>query len=732
MKKCGIVSTSCVAAGLDVMCWWVQYHLKLGVSRIYLFIHDARAPTSTGKTTSGAVQARHLVSRVRERIDVDDVRICEATHDTDIVALQERHATEAIEAARQDGLDWLFHIDDDELLYLTEPGACGEDALSRAFDDVDDQVFNLRIDNLEVQKVTRVGDSTYNFFEEEKLFKLRVGLHADGSKVARYHDPRFYVHGGNPATGGDGHTAPYLSYWNGKSCGRLKEPGLKPCGVHFFASARGDAANAGAQQRATRLVLLHYPFCHFATWRHKFNVLDASQRSDWGHYREARLAIVEALAPGGAGESGVDDFYRRTVAGGGTGEQLADEDDAEERLALYMPPCAAPQEWRSGAYFRNVDGVYELDAPNANLPSSYVYNVPDTGMWLVGSTPGATTGAAVAYDAADHPADVRAQWSVYDGTQWSTADVAIGAIATRCGRRFAVIDASEVLSGVAQRRAKSTTPKPATTTTTTSYSGPDHAKLAAVVLLGLETHTPYRDRFWEAVAAAAGREPSGDVADTALRRALAAGARCMGAPPVAAKLVAERLSASHAHSDELRDAVAQARQLRARLLGKHADRDCVQLTVGLDCVQSWRTGLYAFVEAQLYQRVKDRGNEQDSFLFAVPSRGMWLVGSTPGSTTGGLVAYDRATRPHDLKAPWHVYDGQAWVQAPAITVKPVSGGTRQKPQAEKPPSAPTMPTPGPSSKKVQPSDMTPARSPPPLPTRPAKRGAVLPVAGSAQ
>ena len=84
-------------------------------------------------------------------------------------------------------------------------------------------------------------------------------------------------------------TAPFLSYWNGKSLGRLAEPGLRPCGVHFFAAARGDAARCDAQDAADGLVLLHYPFCHFPTWRRKFNILDATQRSDWGHYKDARL-----------------------------------------------------------------------------------------------------------------------------------------------------------------------------------------------------------------------------------------------------------------------------------------------------------------------------------------------------------------------------------------------------------------------------------------------------------
>ena len=104
------------------------------------------------------------------------------------------------------------------------------------------------------------------------------------------------IHRSPQLSSADGLTAPYLSYWNGKSAGRLAEPGLRPCGVHFFAAARGDAAKNDAQDRGAGIVLLHFPFCHFRTWRHKFNVLDATQRSDWGHYRDARLAIVDAGA----------------------------------------------------------------------------------------------------------------------------------------------------------------------------------------------------------------------------------------------------------------------------------------------------------------------------------------------------------------------------------------------------------------------------------------------------
>ncbi|KAJ8602132.1 hypothetical protein CTAYLR_001643 [Chrysophaeum taylorii] len=676
MASCGVVTTTCVASGLETLVWWARYHVALGVRRIFLYVHDARR------------HQEELVDVVKEAMrEIEEVVVLGALTRTesvvDVVAMQERDVSDAIARARG-VVDWLFHFDDDELLRLTRPGAKGGDALEEALADVKESTFNLRLDNLEVQKLTLVGDSSYNYFEQELAFKLRVGLHADGSKVSRYHDPRFYVYGGNPASGGDGHTVPYLSYWNGKSAGRVAEPGLRPCGVHFFASCRGDAATA--QERVSGLVLLHYPFCHLKTWRHKFNVLDATQRSDWGHYREARLAIVGACAPGGGGEPAIEDFYRSSVLGTceETSFEETNDDDDDNLVALFLPREAAPQEWRSGVYERRRRGLYELQQKASSTPRSYLYNVPEKAMWLVGSTPGATTGAAVVYDDARRPADIRSTWSVYDGAAWTPApDAAVGRLYLQAnGCLFALVDSAEVLHGKRRRSALKKKKKKQRDVARLRdpppdsgiRGGPDHAKLAAVVLGAIEAHGPYRERFWEAVTVAAGREPPGDVADAALSRALAAGARAMGTTAVAASLVAERASADHGAS--VRSAFAKANEVRAKLLEKHAAQDLVSLSMpGSDGVQTWRAGLYARVVGKpptepLYRRVREQPSDQDSYLYPVANRGMWLVGSTPGSTTGGLVAYDRATRPHDLKAPWHVYDGKVWLQAPDVTLRP--------------------------------------------------------------
>ena len=125
-------------------------------------------------------------------------------------------------------------------------------------------------------------------------------------------------------------------------------------------------AKTDSQDRAQGLVLLHYPFCHFKTWRHKFNVLDATQRSDWGHYRDARLAIVDACAPGGGGEAAIEAFYRKAIMLRDSCEPMVA--DPRDHVALYLPPVAAPQHWRSGIYEKSDDGAYyvRLDKPNVN------------------------------------------------------------------------------------------------------------------------------------------------------------------------------------------------------------------------------------------------------------------------------------------------------------------------------------------------------------------------------
>ena len=206
-------------------------------------------------------------------------------------------------------------------------------------------------------------------------------------------------------------TAPFLAYFNGKSAGRLAESSLRPCGVHHFASDSGHPKEARAQFISNRALLLHFPFCHYHGWRHKFNILDSSQLADWGFYRESRLTIAKvtkaaaaaAKSTGDAGDGGESElqrFYCKHVmltdvpdaaapgvpeaaaepakaneplvaSSGGSDDQAAKRDDgprgvascfddaaehallrkpSERAVAVTLPPEAQMQCWRNGIY----------------------------------------------------------------------------------------------------------------------------------------------------------------------------------------------------------------------------------------------------------------------------------------------------------------------------------------------------------------------------------------------
>ena len=123
-------------------------------------------------------------------------------------------------------------------------------------------------------------------------------------------------------------------------------------------------------------------------------------------------------------------------------------------------------------------------------------------MWLVGSTPGATTGAAVAYDEAEDPSQIRAPWCVYDGSAWvgPRARPSARSNVDGEGRRYAVVDAKRVFGD---------DPLPAGGDGEVKRRSPARpARLAATVLAAL-AHEPYAAVFWRACEKAARREPPG-------------------------------------------------------------------------------------------------------------------------------------------------------------------------------------------------------------------------------
>jgi hypothetical protein len=107
-----ISTVSTVRASYNDLQMFVNYHLNCGVDRMFLFFDD---PADQG------------LERLRTNKRLTCIR-CDASHwtaaqlpdNTPIEVRQSHNASLALEWARQEGIDWIIHLDSDELVFAPE------------------------------------------------------------------------------------------------------------------------------------------------------------------------------------------------------------------------------------------------------------------------------------------------------------------------------------------------------------------------------------------------------------------------------------------------------------------------------------------------------------------------------------------------------------------------------------------------------------------------------------
>jgi hypothetical protein len=162
--------------------WWLRYHLALGVDHIFVHVEDT-------PELLPVLLSDEFADRVTVTSDP-----CGTGHELDdnyysLMARQRRHVRHSLRACRVRAIDFLIHIDDDELLHFKTPFAALVRALPR-------NTPNIVLANIEARP-TRLD--AQNMFEECTRFS----------------------------------SALMLSYRNGKSAGRVSQ-GVDWNGPHRF------------------------------------------------------------------------------------------------------------------------------------------------------------------------------------------------------------------------------------------------------------------------------------------------------------------------------------------------------------------------------------------------------------------------------------------------------------------------------------------------------------------
>jgi len=211
---------------------WLQYHLDyMGVKHVFMDVEDTPHFDDAWKTLSKKDQDRVTVWRAPKSKDDADGR---PTDDyTTLQARQLAAMTQAKAASKSMGIEWLLHIDDDELLYTPLHRPIGEVLAS-----VQSGFSQAYIPNVEA--IYKSSDVNSCFTETNKV------------NMNRY---------------------TFVSYANGKAAVRVSDDDAVPAGPHQWRTKQGvevPSIHLDAETFGSPLWLVHFESCPFARWEDKF------------------------------------------------------------------------------------------------------------------------------------------------------------------------------------------------------------------------------------------------------------------------------------------------------------------------------------------------------------------------------------------------------------------------------------------------------------------------------
>ncbi|KAF7152993.1 hypothetical protein RHSIM_Rhsim01G0123200 [Rhododendron simsii] len=246
-KICITTSTS---AGLEQILPWMFYHKVIGVTTFFLFVEGKAASPSVSKVLE-SIPGVKVVYRTRELEEQQaKSRIWNETWlssffykpcNYELFVKQSLNMEMAIVMARDSGVDWIIHLDTDELMH---PAGGREYSLRQLLLDVPENVDMVVFPNYE-SSVER--DDIKEPFTEVSMFKKNYDHLPKDTYFGMYKESTR----GNPNY--------FLTYGNGKSAARIQDH-LRPNGAHRWHNYRKSPNEIKLEEAA----VLHYTYAKFS------------------------------------------------------------------------------------------------------------------------------------------------------------------------------------------------------------------------------------------------------------------------------------------------------------------------------------------------------------------------------------------------------------------------------------------------------------------------------------
>ncbi|KAL9237937.1 hypothetical protein vseg_012428 [Gypsophila vaccaria] len=246
-KICITTSTS---AGLEQVLPWIFYHKVIGFTNFFLFVEGKAASRNVSKVLE-SIEGVKVVYRTRELEEQQaKSRIWNETWlsnfffkpcNSELFVKQTLNMEMAIVMAREAGMDWIFHLDTDELLY---PAGTREysvrELLTELPRDVDMVVFPNYESAVERSDVKEP-------FSEVSMFKKNFDHLPRETYFGLYRESTR----GNPNY--------FLTYGNGKAAARIQDH-LRPNGAHRWYNYMKSPKEIKLDEAA----VLHYTYSKFS------------------------------------------------------------------------------------------------------------------------------------------------------------------------------------------------------------------------------------------------------------------------------------------------------------------------------------------------------------------------------------------------------------------------------------------------------------------------------------
>ncbi|XP_042480268.1 glycosyltransferase-like At2g41451 [Macadamia integrifolia] len=245
-----ICITTSTSAGLEQILPWIFYHKVLGISTFFLFV-EGKAASPTVSRVLESIPGVKVIYRTRELEEQQArSRIWNETWlssffykpcNHELFVKQSLNMEMAIVMARDAAMDWIIHLDTDELIH---PAGSPEYSLRQLLSDVPSHADMVIFPNYE-SSVER--DDIKEPFSEVSMFKknydhLTKDVYFGMYKEATRDNPNYF-----------------LTYGNGKAAARIQDH-LRPNGAHRWHNYMKTPNEIKMEEAA----VLHYTYTKFS------------------------------------------------------------------------------------------------------------------------------------------------------------------------------------------------------------------------------------------------------------------------------------------------------------------------------------------------------------------------------------------------------------------------------------------------------------------------------------